>query len=154
MPYHQLEELGTRRHEKVALYLTFENAVGLIAGAMPAYLVLAATPGIVRILFTIVCGALGVMLTFDTAGLPMYIRLFWRVRGLIRIRTRGILIIPETLIGSPHRATSGQARALRIGGAVRLALAPALQHQPATHVSEGMECAGYAYAVSCEEEVS
>ncbi len=130
MPYRQLEELGARRHEKVALYLTFENAVGLIVGALPAYLALAAAPGFVRILLTLVCGGLGIICTLDAAGLPLYTRLLWRVRGLVRMRTRGMLIVPETLMGTPHRATSGQVRALRVGGAVRLAGEPALRCAP------------------------
>ncbi len=126
MSYDHMEELGARRHEKVALYLTFENAVGLIAGALPSYIVFAHMPGLLRIILTI-CGAiLGVIMTLDRAGMPIYTRLLWRIRGLIRLRMKPALITPEDLSGTPMQVSTGHARALRVGGAIQLAQGPAL----------------------------
>lgn len=130
MPYDQLEELAARRHEKVALYLTFENAVGLIAGALPAYLALTALPGPLRIALTILSGILGVIMTLDMAGMPIYARLLWRMRGGIRLWLRPTLITPDDLAGAPVPVTTGQARALRVGGTIQMAQGPAL---PAAH---------------------
>ncbi len=126
MPYDQLEEIGARRHEKVALYLTFENAVGLIAGALPAYVALASAPGLLRIVLTVLGGIVGVIMTLDVAGMPISARLLWRVRGVIRLRTRSTLITPADLAGTPLPVSTGHARALRVGGSIQLAQGPAL----------------------------
>ncbi len=132
MPYDQLEEIGARRHEKVALYLTFENAVGLIAGVVPAYVLLAQSGGVLRIILTVLGGIAGVIMTLDVAGMPIYACLLWHIRGVIRIRTRPTLITPADLTGTPVQVATGHARALRVGGSIQLAQGPALPgHGPA-----------------------
>ena len=37
MPYQQLEEIRSRKKEKVALFLTAENLAGLMVTTMPVY---------------------------------------------------------------------------------------------------------------------
>ena len=118
MAYDHIEQITERKGEKVALFLTIENATGIILCAMPVYIATGATPFGLRIALIGVAAALGLVLTLDVGGLPLYARLLWRVRGLLRMRINGRRITPEQLIGTatsthPHRA-------IRAGGPIRM----------------------------------
>jgi hypothetical protein len=72
MSYRMLEELQSRKKEKVAMFLTFENIIGLILLGFPIFVGSAALPLLLRV--PVVAGAalLGVLLTLDSQGLPVY----------------------------------------------------------------------------------
>jgi hypothetical protein len=100
MPYRMLEELQNRRKEKVAIFLTFENIVGLIIVFFPVFLGTSAFPLLLRGPLCIGAALLGVTATLEVHGLPLYEQLLWRVRGLVRLRTQGQIITPEHLTGA------------------------------------------------------
>lgn len=118
MPYQHFEEIQSRRGEKIAMFLTIENAVGLILAAFPVYLVTAALPFALRILLVVAAGACGVIVTLDAGGVALYERLLWRARGAVRRRVAGASVTPEQLAG-PSVALRRD-RPLAVGGPVRL----------------------------------
>ena len=100
MAYRMLEELQNRRKEKVAIFLTFENIVGLIIVFFPVFLGTSAFPLMIRGPLCIGAAILGVMATLDVHGLPVYEQLLWRARGFLRLRTQGQVITPDHLTGA------------------------------------------------------
>jgi len=62
MSYRMLEELQNRRKEKVAVFLTFENIVGLIVVFFPVFLGSGALPLLVRGPLCVGAAVLGVAL--------------------------------------------------------------------------------------------
>ena len=100
MAYRMLEELQNRRKEKVAIFLTFENIVGLILVFFPVFLATSAFPLLIRGPLCIGAALLGVSATLDVHGLPLYEQLLWRGRGFLRLRTQGQIITPENLAGA------------------------------------------------------
>ncbi len=100
MSYRMLEELQNRRKEKVAVFLTFENIVGLIVVFFPVFLGSGGLPLLIRGPLCIVAALLGVALTIEIHGLALYEQLLWRVRGALRLRLRGNIITPEDLAGA------------------------------------------------------
>lgn len=119
MAYSQLEELCSRRHEKVAAFLTAENMAGLGAIALPVYIVTASMQAFwLRILILIAAAILGIALTRDVQGLAFYERVFCRLKGRVRRRLseRDRLLRPAEFTAAP--AVQGD-RALPVGGAVR-----------------------------------
>lgn len=117
MPYDQLEEIQSRRGEKIAMFLTLENAFGLILGAFPAYIISAGMPFVLRVLIVLAAAALGVALTLDVGGMSFYERTLWSLRGLLRRRLHGDAVRPADLLGA---AVTVQAdRPLPRGGPIR-----------------------------------
>ena len=100
MAYRMLEELQNRRKEKVAIFLTFENIVGLIIVFFPVFLGTGAFPLLIRAPVCIGAAILGVTVTLDVHGLPIYEQVLWRARGFLRIRTQGQIITPDQLTGA------------------------------------------------------
>ena len=100
MAYRMLEELQNRRKEKVAIFLTFENIVGLIIMFFPVFLGTSAFPLLIRGPLCIGAAILGVTVTLDVHGLPIYEQVLWRARGFLRIRTQGQVITPDQLTGA------------------------------------------------------
>ncbi len=100
MAYRMLEELQNRRKEKVAIFLTFENIVGLIIVFFPVFLATSAFPLLIRGPLCIGAAILGVTATLDVHGLPVYEQLLWRTRGFLRVRTQGQVITPDHLTGA------------------------------------------------------
>jgi hypothetical protein len=119
MSYEQIEEIQSRKGEKIAMFLTIENAMGLMLAAFPAYLLSVAFPFVLRVLIIGAAALLGVVATVDLGGLPFYERVAWMVRGSIRQRTQGRKITPERLVGTA--ATARHDRPLLVGGPIRLA---------------------------------
>ena len=127
MPYAHIEEIKNRTDEKIALFLTAENGMGLMAGALPTYILTQSLPFLVRVLLIVLAASIGVALTVKVGGLALYARLLWQLRGLVRRRVAGGRITPEQLAGG--RVATAPTRALRVGGPVQLArIRPAHVH--------------------------
>jgi hypothetical protein len=117
MPYQQLEELTSRRREKVALFLTAENMAGLLAVGLPAYIGTTEVTSIwLRILILIAAAVLGVALTSEVHGMAFYERVLWWLRGQTRRRMTGAMIRPAEFTTAP---TVQGDRALPLGGPLR-----------------------------------
>ena len=148
MPYPQLEELTSRRREKVALFLTAENMAGLFAIGLPAYIATLHTALILRILILIAAAVLGVVLTSDIDGMACWERAVCWARGQARRRVLGAVIRPAEFttvpvvpddralpLGGPLRRVKGSppgpASLPGRVGAVRTAVVPRYRGQPA-----------------------
>jgi hypothetical protein len=128
MPYRMLEELQNRRKEKVAIFLTFENIVGLILVFFPVFLGSGAFPLLIRAPLCIGAAILGVTATLDVHGLPIYEQVLWRARGFLRIRTQGQVITPDHLTGTMLHDTPE--RPLPVGGPIAVVERTQLLAQP------------------------
>jgi hypothetical protein len=129
MPHDMIDEIQSRKGEKVALFLTFENAAGLILGVLPAFILSGAMPWWLRILIVLAAGTVGVLATLEVGGLAFYERLIWAVRGAIARRAAGDRITPEQLIGAP--TVGRRDRALPIDGPIRaVTLRKSIPSQP------------------------
>lgn len=117
MSHEMIDEIQSRKGEKVALFLTFENAAGLILGVLPAFILSGAMPWWLRILIVLAAGAVGVLATLEVGGLAFYERVAWAARGMIAKRATGERITPEQLIGAP--TVGRRDRALPIDGPIR-----------------------------------
>lgn len=118
MPYQQLEEIQSRKGEKIALFLTIENAMGLILAAFPAYVISITMPFVLRILIVGAAALLGMLATLDIGGMAFYERLAWRVRGYLRQQLASAIITPEQLAGGTPMVQRD--RPLPVGGPVQL----------------------------------
>src|SRR6185436_3040283 len=119
MSHQMIEEIQSRRGEKVALFLTIHNAAGLILGAVPGFLLTFRTlPWYLSFLITISAGALGFVATLEVGGMAMYERAVWWVRGVLKQRLSSGRITPEEISGA--RVMGQRDTALALGGAVRL----------------------------------
>jgi hypothetical protein len=119
MAYEQIEQISARKGEKVAAFLTIENAAGLIVTALPAYLLSGGLPFLLRAIVLVAAAALGVLATLEIGGLALYERLLWRGRGVLRTRFRGRRLTPEQFVGALR--TLRQDRPLRLAGPVQIA---------------------------------
>src|SRR5688500_16942950 len=100
MPYQHIEQITERKGEKIAMFLTLENATGMIITAMPVYIVTGAMPFVLRVMLMAAAATLGIVATLDIGGMPLYERVLWRVRGVLRQRVNGRRITPEQLVGA------------------------------------------------------
>ena len=116
MAYPQLEELTSRKREKVALFLTAENMAGLLAIGLPAYIGTLGVTIWLRLLILFAAAVLGVALTSDVNGMACYERVLWWVRGRARRRMTQAVIRPAELTTV---ATMPGERALPLGGPLR-----------------------------------
>jgi hypothetical protein len=105
MPYTHIPQIGDRRNEKMAVFLTAENVAGLLCFAGPVYILSAGWPLLPRMIALIVAAVLGVGLTIPVAGMPLYVRLLWYVRGLLWQWRYGSDVRPEHLEGASRRHT-------------------------------------------------
>lgn len=128
MPYDQLEEIQSRRNEKIAMFLTLENAFGMILVAFPAYLVSVGMPFVLRVAIVVAAATLGVVATLNIGGLTFYERLIWTTRGAIRRRIQGDRIRPAQLVGAT--AATRTERPLPRGGPIRRRNLPPLAGEP------------------------
>jgi len=132
MPHQMIDEIQSRKGEKVALFLTFENAAGLILGVLPAFILSGALPWWLRILLVLAAGIVGVLATLEVGGLAFYERLAWAVRGTLATRAVGERITAGQLVGAP--TVGRRDRALPIDGPVRAVMvrpgAPGERYRP------------------------
>jgi hypothetical protein len=119
MSHLMIEELQSRKGEKVALFLTMENATGLILGAVPIFLLTFRTlPWYLTLLITISAASVGFVATLSVGGMAFYERVVWWVRGALKQRLSSARLTPEEISGG--RAVGQPDAALALGGAVRL----------------------------------
>jgi hypothetical protein len=100
MPIRVLEELTSRKKEKIATFLTFESIVAVLIAFLPLFLLSGSWPLLVRVPVCAGAAALGYILTLEVQGLALYERLLWIGRGLVRLRLHGGTITPDDLPGS------------------------------------------------------
>lgn len=127
MPHQMIDEIQSRKGEKVALFLTFENAAGLILGVLPTFALSAALPWWLRVLLVGAAGTVGVLATLEVGGLAFYERVLWAARGALAQRAAGAQVTPEQLIGA--KAPGRRDRALPIDGPIRLVSGPNTQRR-------------------------
>ncbi len=141
MAYEQLEELTSRKREKVALFLTAENMAGLLAIGLPAYIVTTGTSFWLRLLILSAAAVLGVALTSEIHGLAFYERTLWWLRGRIRRWIAGSNLRPAEFTAAPamtgERALPLRSPVRRVAGSALNAVPPVL-HVPAHRASEAL----------------
>jgi hypothetical protein len=119
MPHEMIDEIQSRKGEKVAIFLTMENATGLVLGAIPGFLItFRALPWYLTFLITLSAGALGVLVTLEIGGMAFYERMVWWVRGALKQRLSTPRITPEASTGG--RGVGQRDAALPLHGSVRL----------------------------------
>ncbi|MDP9315319.1 MAG: hypothetical protein M3R24_31400 [Chloroflexota bacterium] len=122
MAYEQLEEIRSRKREKVALFLTAENMGGLLLATLPVYLATAQFQSFfLRVILLIMAAVFGVTITLEVAGLPMYERLLWRVRGFMRVKTAGAMLTPDQFSPVP---VATHVQILPVDGPIRVVSPP------------------------------
>lgn len=119
MPYRQIEQINERKGEKVAFMLTAENAMGLVIGALPLYLLTGSLALFPRVILIIVAAVLGVIATIEIGGMTPADRLIWTARGTLRSRIGNSRITPEQLPGVICQQR--EERVLRADGPIKLA---------------------------------
>jgi hypothetical protein len=131
MAYEQIEPISVRKGEKVAAFLTIENAAGLLMTVLPAYLLSGGLPLLLRALVLALAAAVGIAATLEFRGLALYERLLWRGRGMLRVRLQGRRVTPEQLVGAPRSvrpdrplAVNGPIRVVKRQGGLLTRLAP------------------------------
>jgi hypothetical protein len=99
MAYLQLEELTSRKGEKILLFLTAENMAGVALTTLPVYVLTTSSPFLLRLLLLLGATAVGFVATWELGGLALYERVLWQLRGLLRRRMGGSQLTPEQLLG-------------------------------------------------------
>jgi len=128
MPYIPIANL-TRRGEKIGPYITLQNAIGMVLGLIPTWLVLANAPGGIRTALAVAAALVGYVVTFEWNGLSLFERGLWYVRGSVRTLLQPGPITPTDL---PVGRETARVAALRRGGDVRLRpVAPPVAQRPA-----------------------
>jgi len=100
MPARIIEELASRKKEKIATFLTFESIVAVMIGFMPLFMISSSWPLLVRVPVCLVGAVAGYILTLEVHGLALYEQILWMSRGLVRLRTQGDLRSPAELPGA------------------------------------------------------
>lgn len=116
MAYSQLEELTSRRQEKVALFFTAEHMAGVLAVGLPVYIATLGTVFWLRVVILLAAAVLGVLITSDLGGMASYERVLWWVRGRLRRRLTVRTLRPAELSAAP--VIQGN-RAVPLGGPIR-----------------------------------
>jgi hypothetical protein len=116
MAYQQLEELTSRKREKVALLLTAEHMAGILAVAVPVYAGTSGTSFWLRAVLLLLAAVLGLLVTSDLNGMAAYERALWWLRGRVRRLLIGRVVDPLEFAAarSVHHG-----RALPVGQGVR-----------------------------------
>lgn len=100
MPARIIEELTSRKKEKIATFLTFESIVAVILGFMPIFIISSAWPLLTRVPLCLLGALAGYIVTLELHGLPLYEHVLWTARGLFRLRVHGNRVGPEDLPGA------------------------------------------------------
>ncbi len=100
MPARIIEELTSRKKEKIATFLTFESIVAVILAFMPIFMISSSWPLLTRVPLCLAAAVAGYVITVELRGLPLYEHLLWTARGLFRLKTQGNRVLPEDLPGA------------------------------------------------------
>ena len=117
MAYRMIEELNNRGNEKVAVFLTMRNIIGIIFLAVPAYLISIPFPILIRAIIIVIGAGVGFALTTELNGMPVYEHGVWQARGFIRRKLGGSIISPESYVGAVVQQETD--RATRIDGPIQ-----------------------------------
>ena len=117
MAYEQLEEIRSRKREKVALFLTAENMGGLLIATLPVYIATAQFQSFfLRIVLLAMAATFGVIITLEYGGLALYERMLWRIRGFMRVQTSGAVLTPDQFSPTP---VATHVQVLPVNGPIR-----------------------------------
>ena len=139
MPARIIEELTSRKKEKIAAFLTFESIVAVILGFMPIFMISSTWPLLTRVPLCLIGALAGYICTVELHGMPLYEHALWTARGLFRLRTQGSRVVPEDLPGAipaPDKdrvvAASGPIELVQrdLSSHSRPALLPSISPQP------------------------
>jgi hypothetical protein len=139
MPARIIEELTSRKKEKIAAFLTFESIVAVILGFMPIFMISSTWPLFTRVPLCLLAALAGYICTVELHGMPLYEHALWTARGLFRLKTQGNRVLPEDLPGAipaPDEdrviVVSGSIELVQreVGAPSRPALPPSISPQP------------------------
>jgi hypothetical protein len=130
MPARIIEELASRKKEKIATFLTFESIVAVIIGFMPLFMISSSWPLLTRVPLCLLGALVGYIITLDYRGLPLYEHVLWTARGLLRLKTQGNRVGPEDLPGAI--LAPDQDRVIVVSGPIELVQRPANRLSRAT----------------------
>ena len=108
MPARIIEELTSRKQEKIATFLTFESIVAVLLTFMPIFMISSSWPILVRIPSCAAAALVGYVMTVEVRGLPLYEHAIWTTRGLVRLRLHGTRVTPADLPGAVPRPDQDQ----------------------------------------------
>ncbi len=108
MPARIIEELTSRKQEKIATFLTFESIVAVLLTFMPIFMISSSWPILTRVPACAVAALAGYVMTVEVRGLPLYEHLIWTTRGLVRLRLHGNRVTPADLPGAVPRPDQDQ----------------------------------------------
>lgn len=100
MPARIIEELTSRKKEKIATFLTFESIVAVILAFMPIFMISGSWPLLTRVPLCAAAAVAGYVMTLELHGMPLYEHVTWTARGLFRLKTQGSRVVPEDLPGA------------------------------------------------------
>lgn len=95
-----IEELTSRKKEKIATFLTFESIVAVLITFMPIFMISGTWPLLTRVPVCLAAAIAGYVLTVEMHGLPLYEHVLWTARGLFRLHVHGNRIGPDDLPGA------------------------------------------------------
>ncbi|MEI8166277.1 MAG: hypothetical protein WCG26_07855 [Chloroflexales bacterium] len=99
MPYVPISNLS-RRGEKVAPFVSIQNAVGMVIMGALGWSATGMLPVLPRTAVVLMLMVNGYMMTVDVRGMSFYERRLWQLRGIVRSLLRGREIRPDDLPGT------------------------------------------------------
>jgi hypothetical protein len=118
MPARIIEELTSRKKEKIAAFLTFESIVAVILAFMPIFMISSTWPVLTRVPLCLGAALTGYVCTVEFQGMPLYEHVLWTVRGLFRLKTQGNRVVPDDLPGAIP--APNEDRVIVVSGAIEL----------------------------------
>ncbi len=118
MPARIIEELTSRKKEKIAAFLTFESIVAVILAFMPIFMISSTWPVLTRVPLCLGAALAGYICTVEFHGMPLYEHVLWTARGLFRLKTQGNRVVPDDLPGAIP--APNEDRVIVVSGAIEL----------------------------------
>jgi hypothetical protein len=118
MPARIIEELTSRKKEKIAAFLTFESIVAVILAFMPIFMISSTWPLLTRVPLCLGAALAGYICTVEFHGMPLYEHVLWTARGLFRLKTQGNRVVPDDLPGAIP--APNEDRVIVVNGAIEL----------------------------------
>jgi hypothetical protein len=146
MPARIIEELTSRKKEKIATFLTFESIVAVIIAFMPIFMLSGSWPLLTRVPVCLAAAIAGYVCTLELHGLPLYEHALWTARGLYRLRVHGNRVVPEDLPGAVPVADRD--RVIAASGPIELVQRRAVRIEPVGIASQERNSAQNASATA------